>query len=431
MADESQSYEEAIAGDGPRLLREDAIAPSENPGAEAEQPFFELSRLMVVALDAKTSRLQSRAQTKPNGPWEDDWSVIDDAHTYQRFVADTTRDGRVAVVAEATSGSILYIVETPDDPGPKQSWNEPVDLGDPEKDDALSGLATTRDTDGRLEIFAATQSGKMWWKYQNPDRIVEKEIKITPPGSDTPITIKVEEREPPLTPWSDWMALAPVSLNHLTAARTATGRVMLLGIMPGGAIAWSEQEKGRSLTAGDWSPWAQMDDTQTGKFKALAPTPDAEGVLNLFGLGVNGRVYHTRRSRDGWTPWATPGLTDGDIAALATGIQADGAMLLACCGVDKTLCFNAQMGPAGLLWSGWRPFNSSDWTTELQLNYNADGRLSLFSHWLLPESVGVGGLWTLSQVALDGTEWYVDWMQLAPGGIQQFAVVRDLTPPAD
>jgi hypothetical protein len=67
--------------------------------------------------------------------------------------------------------------------------------------------------------------------------------------------------------------------------------------------------------------------------------------------------------------------------------------------------------------------------TQLALDYNADGRLSLFSHWLLP-TPPYGGLRVAAQMKLDSSEWELAWTELAQSDIRQYAVVRDLTPPA-
>jgi hypothetical protein len=72
--------------------------------------FFQLSRLMVVAINV-SGRLVYRAQTKPNGPWEANWTPIDNARTYAAMAAGLTGDGRVAVVAQQPSGPPFYIDE--------------------------------------------------------------------------------------------------------------------------------------------------------------------------------------------------------------------------------------------------------------------------------------------------------------------------------
>src|ERR1051326_6386271 len=75
--------------------------------------FFQLSRLMVVAINA-SGRLVYRAQTKPNGPWEANWTPIDNAHTYAGMAAGLTGDGRHAVVGGEAPGDPLLFPERRD-----------------------------------------------------------------------------------------------------------------------------------------------------------------------------------------------------------------------------------------------------------------------------------------------------------------------------
>src|SRR5215470_17631099 len=109
--------------------------------------FFELSRLMVVAINT-SGRLVYKAQTKPNGPWEANWTPIDNAHTYAGMAAGLTGDGRVAIVAQPPSGpGPFYIDEKPN--ALTEEWNAPFDLGKPPGSPAgFNFLALTSDADG-------------------------------------------------------------------------------------------------------------------------------------------------------------------------------------------------------------------------------------------------------------------------------------------
>ena len=112
--------------------------------------FFQLSRLMVVAINAG-GRLVTRAQTKPNGPWEANWTTIDNAHTFAAMAAGLTGDGRVAVVGQQPSGPPLYIDEKPNTS--TQQWNAPFSLGTPAGSPAgFNYLALAFDADGRVEV---------------------------------------------------------------------------------------------------------------------------------------------------------------------------------------------------------------------------------------------------------------------------------------
>ena len=128
--------------------------------------FFQLSWLMVVAIHTN-GRLIYKAQTKPNGPWEANWTTIDNVRSYAFMAAGLTGDGRVAVVAQPTSQSgVLYIDEKPDTM--TQAWNAPFDLGKPAGVTGFYFLATAFDVEGRVEVFGTDTNGNIWWKYHPP-----------------------------------------------------------------------------------------------------------------------------------------------------------------------------------------------------------------------------------------------------------------------
>src|SRR5262249_2783338 len=147
-----------------------------------------------------------------------------------------------------------------------EEWNTPVSLGTPSGSPAgFNFLAMAFDADGRVEVFGTGNNDTIWWKYQNPNRIVSKTITITPPGTDTPMTITVNEVAPPLTPWSDWFQI-PGQLRPIKALRNADGRIILFGINRDGHLYRNEQKVARALQPSDWAGWVQMDTPGSGIF---------------------------------------------------------------------------------------------------------------------------------------------------------------------
>jgi hypothetical protein len=394
-------------------------------------PFFELSRLMVVALAGSSGRLIYAAQTKPNGPWDTNWTALDTTQTYSLMTAGITGDGRVAAVAQRTGATgISYIDETPDSIH-VEAWNPPVDLGKPSGVNAFTSLTMAYDAGARLEIFGTDDTGRIWWKYQNPNRIVQKQVQVTPPGSTTPITVTVDEIAPPSTPWSDWLQL-PGNLVSVRAVRGSDGRLLLFGINSGLHAYRCEQKTATALQTSDWTDWVQMDDNASGLIVALVPVIDKIAAVNLFAVTQNGQVVQARQSPPAsttWTGWSTPGLIREGVQALAGSIDGDGHVVLVATDKTKLHNVNQQWNATTQQWTGWIPFNGTDYPTQLALNYNADGRLTLFSHWLLPNTPPFGGLWCISQMVPDSSEWELLYTQLAPSDIRQYVVVRDLTPP--
>src|SRR5262249_5446406 len=297
--------------------------------------------------------------------------------------------------------------------------------------------ASLADAEGRLEVFALDVIGTdpggccIWWTEQNPNRIVQMQVKVTPPGSKTPIIITVNETAPPLTPWSDWILL-PGGLVTLRATRNADGRLILFGANSGRHLYRKEQNVARALQPSDWTSWVPMDDGVTKTLGAFSATRDKRGAVNLFAHDQGGQIFHARQSppcSPTWAGWSTPGLIREGVQALAAGADGHGDIVLAATDLNKFHSTNHQRSADFQQWTGWIAFNLTSDPSQLALDYNSDGRLSLFSHWLMRTTPPYGGLWVASQMKLDSTEWELGWTLLAESDIRQFAVVRDLTPP--
>ena len=405
-------------------------AEAPNAGAQNGVPFFELSRLMVVAIDTAAGRLIQKAQTSPNGPWPADWSIIAPG-TFVQMTAGITKDGRVAVVAQQSGTTNLSVItEDANQVGPVDKWNPPQNIGAPPIATSYQKFSMARDTDGRIEIFVTDNQGHIWWIYQNPDVIVQEQVTVTPPGTSTPIVVTVDKSVPPTKEWSDWIQI-PGQLVSIKAIRQADGRIALFGINSGLHLYRCQQAKPQALKVADWTQWVQIDSGNTGGFTEMAPIVGPLGATNLFALNQSGQVLHTRQKpagTDSWTPWAMTEYSRVAKYVLAAGIEGNGDIMLVASDQQHVHSFNAQYDAATQNWSGWRDFNVSSANTRLMLDYNADGRLALFSL-LSGAANNSNSLWTLSQMGIDSTEWELAWVPLATSNVSQAIVVRDLTPP--
>ncbi|QND67826.1 hypothetical protein HB777_30360 [Mesorhizobium loti] len=392
--------------------------------------FFELSRLMVVAIDSAAGRLIQKAQTAPNGPWPAAWSIIAPG-TFVQMTAGITKDGRVAVVAQLSgSPNLFFITEDANQVGPIDKWTAPMNIGAPPGAASYYGFSMARDVDGRIELFVLDNQARIWWIYQNPDQIVQVQKTVTPPGTSTPIVVTVDVLVPPAKMWSDWLQI-PGGLVSISAIRQADGTIALFGINSGANLYRCQQNKAQALKVADWTGWVQIDTPGTGGFAVMAPVVGPLGATNLFALTKGGQALHTRQKpagTDSWTPWAMTEYSRVGKYTLAAGIEGDGDIMLVASDQQHVHSFNAQYDAATQNWSGWRDFNASSSNTRLMLDYNADGRLALFS--LLSGAAGnTNSLWTLSQMSIDSTEWEYSWVSLADSNVNQAIVVRDLTPP--
>lgn len=413
-------------------LEDDAFLPDR--AAVDVTPTFELSRLMVIGIDAGNGdKLVWRAQVAPNAPWGPGWTPIND-NGYGKLAGGATTDGRVAVVAQ-TNGSprtVHYITEAEPVDG-QERWSAPVDLGLPQGLGGFVQFAMARDAGGRVEIFGVDDSGgNVWWIYQNPPKIVEKTIQVVPPGQTEPITITVYEPEPPDQPWSAWMPLAGSGANALTACNTADDRILLFALKKGDSpqqpLLTNAQKDLTTLQPDQWTGWQRIDTPAIG-LPASVPTAtlDTNGAVNVFAVADLAEVAQRRQSTgDGshWDAWCRPGMIGQPVVGVVAALDGQNHIGLVAMDESRRLYGNLQTNADFQQWNTWQPINVAPDFGTLHMDYNADGRLSLF---LLGGDSGK--LWVLSQVALNSTAWDAGWTELAEGGLSHFTVVRDLTPP--
>jgi hypothetical protein len=75
-------------------------------------------------------------------------------------------------------------------------------------------------------------------------------------------------------------------------------------------------------------------------------------------------------------------------------------------------------------WSGWQQIANRLNGGPMTLDYNADGRLTLF----MREATGVFRLWCTSQIAINSTAWEAIWTLLSLSAVSRYGIARDLTP---
>jgi len=407
------------------------IVDARTPVRRRQPFFFELSRLMIIGINLVDNLLVYKAQTKPNGPYETDWTPISRSEAYDIMAAGLAKDGRVVAIAQTHSNpTVHFYIEAPDEMHGIARWEPPVNLGLPHGVPGFSQLVTRRDDDGRIEIFGlAANTGYVWWIFQNPDRIVTKQVTVIPPGQKDPITVTVQELAPPLTPWSSWQQLAPRKLDVLTAANDGDGRIALAGSVLEGAIPhiyYSQQKIWQALKPSDWTSWVDM-----GHAIKDVTAPDLRldplGVLNVFGKCADD-VVQTRQSPPGtntFAHWARPGMTGQTIREIATGIDGDDNIVVVAADKNANVHANVMLDVECQQWWGWQQIARAPGNGPLTLDYNADGRLTLF----LREETGSQNLWCMSQMAFNSNSWEAAWTPLSTKGLAHYGVVRDLTPP--
>lgn len=406
------------------------------PAADREiTPFAELSRLVVVGIEtAADNRLFWKSQIAPNGPFGPKWHPIGPT-SYNILSGGMTLGGQIAIVAQTSHDPSVHllIADETSDP-PFRNWRKPVDLGLPEGVTEFVQVAITTGPSGRMQIFGVDgKSGAVWWIYQNPDRVVEKTEEVIPPGDKKPITVHVMVPVPPLKPWSDWLKLDGKDVSRISLGKNADGRVVLFGTGTNPKkreVFRNTQTSLKTLKVDQWSGWIRMDNEASG-FAVSNPVAvlDTNGAVNLFMIGNYGepvQIWQDPPGTDTWTAWSRPGMIGTAQANLAVGFDGGGHISLVATDADNLVSANQQSDVPRQQWNGWQGIGMAPGTGMLAINYNADGRLSLF----------LGGdpkdaLTCVSQIAVDSTSWEAGWTPLSSESISRYTVVRDPNPPGE
>ncbi|PWV98848.1 hypothetical protein DFR52_104138 [Hoeflea marina] len=414
-------------------LKDHVRLPSGEP---AIVPFAELSRLMLVGIDANQgNHLLWTAQTSPDGPWSGTWAPVNESYSYMVLGTGSTMDGRVAMAAltKSAPATVHYIDEAQQGPGGAERWNGPVDLGLPGGVTGFVQLAMQRDANGRVEIFGVDgTTGGVWWIYQNPARIIDITEEVTPPGSTTPITVHVQVPAPPVTPWSAWTQLPGDGLARMTVVNDVNGRITIVatGQDPQAAEVYvNAQTADTALTAADWTGWTRIDNAASGTAGSL-PTAvlDRAGFLNIFMVGVNAQIVQIRQTEPAattWSAWHQVSMIGAAVVNVTSAFDGDGDIVLVALDENLGLHANYQTEVQRQVWSGWQQIGVAPGFGLAAMDYNADGSLSYFQG-----ENRIDGVKFISQVAPDSTHWTAGWTMLADNGIFTYGIVRDLTPPA-
>ncbi|WP_422372778.1 hypothetical protein [Hoeflea sp.] len=412
-------------------LVEGAFLPSGEPGLT---PFAELSRLMLVGIDAnQDNHILWTAQSMPNGPWSGAFATVSD-NAYLVLGTGLTMDGRVAMAAltDASPATVHYIDEAPQAPGGEQRWNVPVDLGLPEGVEGFAQIAMQRDADGRIEIFGVDgETGSVWWKYQNPDKIVDTTEEVIPPGSATPMTVNVKVSAPPDSPWGDWIQLPGSGLARMTVANDINSRLTLVATSDNPdatEVFVNAQTEDRVLETSGWTGWIRIDDAASGTAGSL-PTAvlDPEGFLNIFMVGAASQVVQTRQTEPAkttWSQWHQVSIINAAVVNVTSAFDSNGNIVLVALDENLGLYANYQTDVQTQTWSGWQRIGTAPDFGVVAMDYNADGALSYFQG-----ETTTNGVKFISQMAPGSTHWSAGWTTLADNGIFTYGIVRDLTPP--
>ncbi|ABF62263.1 hypothetical protein TM1040_3289 (plasmid) [Ruegeria sp. TM1040] len=380
-------------------------------------------RIFFTALTSEGS-LGYNDQTIENGSFSASFTPLTQT-TYEPSLlnASVTQGGYVSVLAvDASTGHVTYIRERRDETGSR--FAAPQDLGKPDNVANLGETLLLNGLNGRPNVFliSADPTGEIWWKYENPNTVVEETITVVPPGTDTPIEVTVLVEVPPAQPWSDWQQL-PGALSSLTATQNADGRILLAGINSDGIPYMNLQSSDRPFLPEGWDGWEEISDGLTG-FEQLVCGLDMNALVHIFAR-IGDKIYMKAQqqvSASSFGAWVLFGTFPSSVHSMALSSACnDGLYLVAqlSTGTNCPLYAKYQTGPTSENWSTWDVIGHVAQDCDLVLQPNANAMLSLFS--CDPN----GDAAYLNQQTLD--HWAAVWTALG-SGYATIATTQDITP---
>lgn len=267
-----------------------------------------------------------------------------------------------AVTSEGSLGRILQ-------PDLHRGWLPWEDIGVTVR----SAPAALQNADGRAEVFAAGEDGRLAHLFQ----------------------------ESPLKGgWSDWQTLGPAIQGDPLAARNASGHVELFARGPSGRLGhmWQHDPNGPS----GWSQWVDLGPEIQDRPAVCA---NADGRLEVFAIGPDGCLGHIwQTSPDGvhgWSQWDSFGHELRSSPAVFP--TADGRLEVFAIAADGRLGHVWQWQAGGTAgWSDWHSFGHN-LQSPPAVFANADGRLEVFA--IGPDG-RLGHVWQLGR---DGAGGWSDW----------------------
>ncbi len=402
-----------------------------------------LYRQFIAGVNAN-KKLSYTRQMHSNGIFDPSWYEVNSTEYTGVLSANVTIDGRVAIIAnELSSGDLHYVMEVMGGESGTDGaadWTDPENLGLPSGVTEFKQVCLIRGYGDLDSVFGVTSAGELWWKTQNPYKIVEKTESVTPPGQTDPISITFEEQELPDEPWSEWMSL-PHKVSRIYAAQNADGTIVLSGCDESSHNVFvSQQDIDNPQSADDWSSWSQISNIQA---IFVRPILDREGFMNLLmvSYGDENYLYRVRQTEIGKNEYtAIKGLRtpSENIKHFACHADSNGLISVVMEGAEEhdqtSKLYSSLQTEDGEptsspddQWTDWTYIDDADVPSGslLSIDIMSDGRLNLYV-W---ESEGSHDLRYYQQVSPGGTRWNNNVTGTKIGDdLKGIALTRDLTP---
>jgi hypothetical protein len=289
-------------------------------------------------------------------------------------------DGRLAVFAPTTGGSVRTIAQTVAG-GDLGGWSS---LGG----GVIGGVVAIANADGRLDVFGCGTDAALWHNTQGAPNGVfagwqslggtlpgpfavgrnrDGRLEAFAEGTDTQLWHTWQTA--PGGGWSGWTSLGGSVDGLLAVASNQDGRVFVAARRSDGSVWKIEQ----TLPNG-WDAWSSLGGSVVN---VLAIGANADGHLEIFGGSPDADLRHawqTGPNAQTWSAWAS---LQGEVGtALAVARSGQGVLEVAAARTDNGVEVVSQAAPNG----GWGPWSDLGGTASRYsaLVANADGRLELF-----------------------------------------------------
>jgi hypothetical protein len=313
----------------------------------------------------QSGALASIRQTAPGGGWGTWKSLGGPSNGVQlaSLAAAPNQDGRLQVFSLGTDGQ-LYTAWQVAPAGNWSSWGLLV----PKDAPTASALAVAPNQDGRLQVFIAGPQG-VWSAYQtSPDDA-----------------------------WSEWINFEWPSATPptgITSIIDAAGQLHLAAF--GLYVIQSSSQAGPNQ---GWGGWSTVGDPTAFALSQLMWARNADGHLELFGLGTDGIPRHIWQYNSAWQGWQTLDPMISGVEFMTVGQNADGRLeVFVCAGGEFRHLY--QTSPSNGWATGWLSLGApSGEACDTAAVTCADGQLELFAittaqtPWLICQSMAQGTSW--------------------------------------
>jgi hypothetical protein len=332
--------------------------------------------LNFLSID-QNGALVSIQQTTPGGGWGT-WKSLggpSNGVPLASIAAAPNQDGRLQAFALGTDGQ-LYTAWQVAPAGNWSSWGVLV----PNNAPTASALAVGLNQDGRLQVFIAGPQG-VWSAYQMaPDNAWSAWINFEWPSETTP--------------------------TGITAVIASAGELHIAAF--GLYVIQSSSQVGPNQ---GWGGWRTVGDPTAFALSQLTGARNADGHLELFGLGTDGIPRHIWQSNGAWQGWQTLDPVISGAEFMTVGQNVDGRLeVFVCAGGEFQHLW--QTSPSNGWATGWLSLGAPSGEACVTAAVTCEGgQLELFAvttaqtPWLICQSMVQGTSWPT---------WITNWWSWYP-----------------